>query len=559
MSDSKLSRKEFLVSAAATLALAKGAHANRQDPPPPANEITAEDLKALERIAGLSFTDEERTAALQSVRQSKRGFEDVRNLKYDDQIPPPTPFVPQGRMPADGGEVRVSPSRVESLKVPASKEDLAFLSAREQAHLIRTKQISPVELTKLYLDRLSQYGDRLLCLVTPTDDLAVRQAKEAEEEIVRGRYRGGLHGLPYGLKDLFAVPGYPTTWGSEPHRNQRIEVESAVYQKLRHAGAVLTAKLSMGALAQGDVWFKGRTKNPWNPQQGSSGSSAGSASAAAAGLASFTIGTETLGSIMSPSHQCRVSGLRPTPGRVSRFGAMTLSYTMDKVGPICRTMEDCAIVLAALLGKDSRDDSTVEKPYHWQPGLDLKRLKIGFLIGADDDPKDLSRLEKDDYLRALVELGLKPIPIKFTPVPNGVISVLRVESASAFDEFTRGDRIRELKNSAWPETFRSNRYVPAVEYLAAQRARRLVMERFENELADFDLIVANERGGTLLFITNLTGHPQALVPLKRNEQGGQRSCSVVGRLYQESQVAALARAIQLRAGNLAERPDLSKL
>jgi Asp-tRNA(Asn)/Glu-tRNA(Gln) amidotransferase A subunit family amidase len=314
----------------------------------------------------------------------------------------------------------------------------------------------------------------------------------------------------------------------------------------------------MGSLAQGDVWFKGRTKNPWNPTQGSSGSSAGSSCATAAGLVAFAIGTETLGSIMSPSHQCRVSGLRPTFGRVSRHGAMALSWTMDKVGPICRIVEDCAIVFGSLLGEDPRDDATVEFPFKWQPNLDLKKLKVGFLIGQNDDPKDLSRLEKDEYLKALVELGVKPLPIKFTPVPNGVNIVLRVESAAAFDAFTRSEAIQNLKNSSWPDTFRGNRYVPAVEYLAAQRARRLVMTRFEEELGDVDVVVTNERGGNTLFITNLTGHPQVLVPLKAAENGNQRSCSVIGRLYDEGTALAVAHAIQMKVGPLQERPDSAK-
>lgn len=558
----RLTRKEFLVSAAVSLAMARRGDASILQGGPPDQvgaEITADDLKAIEKIAGLKFSDAERAAALTNVRQASRSFQDVRALPIDDQVAPPTPFKPQGVMPPDGDAISVRATPVRGLKIPASRDEVAFLSVRELGHLIRTKQISSVELTRLYLDRLNQYGEKLLCLVTLTEELAMREAKAASDEAMKGRFRGPLHGIPYGLKDLFSVPGYPTTWGSEPHMSQKLATEAAVYQKLGDAGAILVAKLSMGALAQGDMWFKGRTKNPWNPAQGSSGSSAGSASATAAGLVGFAIGTETLGSIMSPSHQCRVSGLRPTFGRVSRYGAMCLSYTMDKVGPICRTIEDCAIVFASIVGEDLRDDATVRKPYAWNSNLDIKNLKIGFAIGQNDDPKDLSGVEKDEYLRALVELGLRVTPVKFSPTPRGVSGVLAVESASAFDAFTRGEAIQQLKNSSWPNTFRSNRYVPAVEYLAAQRARRHVMETFEKELGDFDLIVLNERGGAVLTVTNLTGHPQALVPLKRTEQGGQRSCSVVGRLYQEGQVLALAHAIQMKVGPLAERPDLSKV
>jgi len=550
-----MTRKEFLASATAALLLAKTGSA--QDPAQANSlEVSLDDIKTLEKMTGAAFTDEERNGILNSVRQAARNAGLVRGLGIDDQIAPPTPFVPQGRMPSDGSAVSIRPTGIRPPAKPAKEEDLAFMSVLDLGALIKSRRITSTELTQMYLARLKKYGEPLLCLVTLTEDLALRQAKTADEEIAKGKVRGPLHGIPYGLKDLFAVPGYPTTWGSEPHRSQRIETESAVFEKLTQAGAVLVAKLSMGALAQGDVWFKGRTKNPWNLEQGSSGSSAGSACAAAAGLVGFAIGTETLGSIMSPSHQCRVSGLRPTFGRISKHGAMALSWTMDKVGPICRTIEDCALVFAAIAGKDPRDDSTVQKPFHWRPGMDLKKLRIAYLAGQSD-PAD--RLQQDEYLKALLDMGLKLDPIRFTAVPAGVNVLLSVEAAAAFDAFTRGDRVRELKNSSWPNTFRTNRLVSAVDYLAAQRARRKVMETFEKELGDYDLVIANERGGNTLFITNLTGHPQALIPLKAGERGQQRSCSVIGRLYEEDKVLAVARAIQMKVGPLAERPDLSKV
>lgn len=550
-----MTRKEFLASAVTALAMAKLAPAQGGGSSNTA-ELSADDVKVLERASGVTFTEEERNGILSAVRQSQRNAALVRGLGLDDQIAPPTPFVPQGRQPADGAAVSLRPTGIRTPARPKSDDELAFLSVLELSALIKSRKISSAELTEMYLGRLRKYGEPLLCLVTLTEDLAMRQARQADEEIARGRYRGPLHGIPYGLKDLFAVPGYVTTWGSEPHRLQRIENESAVYRRLSEAGAVLVAKLSMGALAQGDVWFKGRTKNPWNLEQGSSGSSAGSACATAAGLVGFSIGTETLGSIMSPSHQCRVSGLRPTFGRVSKQGAMALSWTMDKIGPICRTIEDCALVFASLVGQDPSDDTTVSKPFHWRPGLDLKRLKIAYLAGTNDAA---DRLANDEYLKALVDLGLKLDPIRFTAVPPGVNLLLSVEAAAAFDTFTRGDRVRELKNSAWPNTFRTHRLLPAVDYLAAQRARRQVMETFEKELGDYDLVVTNERGGNTLFITNLTGHPQALIPLKRDERSRQRSCSVIGRLYEEDKVLALARVIQAKVGPLAERPDLSSL
>jgi Asp-tRNA(Asn)/Glu-tRNA(Gln) amidotransferase A subunit family amidase len=363
-------------------------------------------------------------------------------------------------------------------------------------------------------------------------------------DIRAGRYRGPLHGVPYGIKDIFAVKGYPTGWGAEPYAEQVFDYDATVVERLERAGAVLLAKLSVGALAMGDHWYRGRTKNPWNPAQGSSGSSAGSSSATAAGLAGFTIGTETMGSIMSPSHQCRVTGLRPTYGRVSRYGAMGLSYTMDKVGPICRFAEDCALVLAALLGSDPNDRTTSDRSLRYVPQVDWKRLKVGVLVDPRSDPKDRAAVEGDEIAQLLASWGARVEPIRFEPAPQGLGVILGVEASSAFDEFTRGEKIHELKNSSWPLTFRANRYVPAVEYLQAQRVRSEVMERFEREFGDFDMFLAAGNGGYSLGLTNYTGHPQILVPMEPDEKNGSRSRSIVGRLYDEARLIAVAKAIQ---------------
>ncbi len=563
-----LTRQEFLATvlfAAATAGLpgvaaaAGGAKAQEQlQPREQGPSLTVEDLKTAQKLWGLSFTDPQLEAILGAVRNGSRNYESLRGLPISYQIEPPTVFRPTGRMPRGSG-ASLRPTPVRGLKLPQKEEDVAFLSVRELAFLIRSKRISSRELTKLFLSRMKAYGEKLLCLVSLTEERALAAAKQADEELARGRYRGPLHGVPCGIKDLFATRGYPTSWGSEPHKSQRFEYDAAVVEKLESAGAVIVAKLSLGALAQGDVWFKGRTKNPWNREQGSSGSSAGSACATAAGLVPFTIGTETLGSIMSPSHQCRVTGLRPTYGRASRFGAMAVSWTMDKIGPICRNAEDCAIVFAAIQGADPRDPSSVDAPFHWRPNLDLAKLKVGFLIGANDDPKDVSRLEKDDYLRLLVSMGAKPTPVRIDPVPPGVGSVLSVEAAAAFDDFTRGPAIEELKNSSWPNTYRSNRFVPAVEYLQAMRGRTLLMRRFEEQLGELDLLVANERGAHTLFVTNLTGHPQVLVPNGTDEQGRPRSVSFIGRLHGEAVILAAAHRLQLATGFHSKRPDLSGL
>ncbi|MCH8274221.1 MAG: amidase [Armatimonadetes bacterium] len=542
----------MLVAAAGTAIPA----ATRQQEP---DEVTEADLKALEKIAGLEFSDEEREAVLRSVRQARGGYESLRELSIDYTVEPPTAFLPSSGMSNGKAEVAVRPTPLNGFRRPPGDEQLAFLSVRELGHLVKTKQISSVELTRTYLDRLKRYGEKLLCVVTLTEELAMKQAERADREIASGRYRGPLHGIPYGIKDLFAVTGYPTTWGSEPHKEQQFDYDAAVVERLEEAGAILVAKLSMGALAQGDVWFNGRTKNPWNPEQGSSGSSAGSSAATAAGLVAFSIGTETLGSIVSPSHRCRVTGLRPTYGRVSRYGAMAVSWTMDKIGPICREAEDCALVFAAIAGADRRDKSSVDRPFQWRPHDNLAKMKIGYLIAPDADPNDRSPLQEQEHLKLLAELGANLYPIQFERTYPGVSVILGVEAAAAFDAFTRSDAIDKLKNSAWPRTYRSNRYIPAVEYLRAQRARTLMMRSFEKRLEGFDLVVTQDRGSYTLFITNLTGHPQVLVPNGVNERGSGRSISFVGPLYKEDVILNAARVYQNATGHHKKHPDLSGL
>lgn len=559
MGSDGLSRKDFLKAAfvaAATSALPHGLSAQAS----PQEEIGLDDLKAFEKVAGIQFTEDERKQVLNSVKDARNGFVNVRKLPIDYTTLPPTPFYPEPVIQSSA-EVRTQLRPLQGLKRPASDDDLAYSSVRTLALLLRSKKLSPVELTMMYLDRYRKYGEKLLCLVTLCEDLAMKQAKQAEQEIMSGKYRGPLHGVPYGIKDLFAVNGYPCTWGAQPYRRQKFDYDAGVVERLNQAGAICLAKTSLGALAQGDMWFAGRTKNPWNPAQGSSGSSAGSACSAAAGLAAFTIGTETLGSIVSPSFQCRVTGLRPTFGRVSRFGAMAVSWTMDKVGPICRSAEDCALVLGSIVGADPRDECTVNRSYHWPPKIDIKKLRIGYLLNANDDPKDRSRIDRDPALKMLGEMGAQLDPIRFDPLQDGVDVILGVEAAAAFDAFTLSDQIDELKNSAWPNTYRSNRYVPAVEYLQAQRARRLMMRAFAKTFEDFDLFVASGTGAYSLFLTNLTGHPQVLIPLPPSEAGQARAFSLVGHLYDEERILAVAQMLQdrLDTGYSKHRPDLSKL
>ncbi len=566
----KITRKQMLTSAlAAAVGTTDAAGAPASGPAdtpaavqPVESIITEADLACAEKIAGIAMTPEQRTAILSDVRKLPVTFNAQRSVSIAYTVEPPTRFVPLGGGSRPEFRVRARASSAGRLKRESlTDEQIAFLSVRELSHLIRTEQISPVELTRIYLDRLKRYGDNLLCVITLTEDLALRQARRAESEIGEGRYRGPLHGIPYGIKDLFATRSCPTTWGAEPYEHQIFDYDAHVVTRLEQAGAILAAKLSMGALAMDDHWFRGRTKNPWNPQEGSSGSSAGSASATAAGLIGFSIGTETLGSITSPSHRCRVSGLRPTYGRVSRHGAMGLSYTMDKVGPICREIEDCALVFAAICGEDPNDATTVNRSFNWRPRIDYRGLKVGLLIDPDAKPGDLARMEKEPFVQELRKRGAVTRPVQFTPAPQALFTILEVEAASAFDGLTRSPEMDTIHESAWPGIFRTNRFVPAVEYLQAQRLRSIAMRKFEAEFGDLDMFLAYGIGGYSLTLTNSTGHPQAIIPYGVGDKGQNYSVSLIGRLYQEDRLLAVAKLLQDSAAFSYRKhhPDLSAL
>lgn len=538
-----LTRKEFVVSSLASLTpFALGAKGQDQSA-----TSSVDDLKKVLELTGVDLSEDELKSIQAAVRAQKSQYEGLRGLPITYLDEPPLVFHP---LPGRGTSKKGTRLKLEksAVKRPATEEDIAFLSARELGELIRTKQITSLELTEIYLKRLKKYGDQLLCVVTLTEDLARSQAKWADKEIKEGKYRGPLHGVPCGVKDLLATKGIPTTWGAEPYKDQIFDYDATVIKKLEAAGAVLLAKLSMGALAQGDVWFKGRTKNPWDQQRGSSGSSAGSASAVAAGLVGFAIGTETLGSITSPCNECKVTGLRPTYGRVSRYGAMAVSWTMDKIGPICRSVEDCAIVFAAIHGADGLDFSCVDRPFVFEPG-DFKKMKVAAIAGANETA-DATLIEKYPHLQALRSLGVEVTPIKVEPYAQQALLVLGVEAAAAFDEFTRTDMIDSLKDSAWPATYRSNRFVPAVEYLRAQQARRLMMRKFEAEFGDYDAMVTTGIGNATIRTTNLTGHPQVIIPF------GERSVSLVGRLYEDDRLCALGWALQKTQSYHRLRPAL---
>ncbi|MGH9845606.1 MAG: amidase [Blastocatellia bacterium] len=499
--------------------------------PQASQKITREMLRAAEQIAGLEMTEAHEAMALPGVNRNLTSYENLRKIKVPLDTEPAIAFHPA----PPGKKFATTRSKIKAGRTEAPKfksvEDLAFATTVQLAELVRTKQVSPVDLTRMYLDRLKRYGDKLLCVVTLTEDLAMKQAEEAEREIKRGKYRGPLHGIPCGVKDLFATKGYKTTWGAEPFRDQMIEHDATVVERLRDAGAVLVAKLSMGALAMGGRWFKGMTRNPWQIEEtttGSSGSSAGSASATSAGLVGFSIGTETLGSIVSPSSRCGVVGLRPTYGRISRYGAMGLSWTMDKIGPICRGVEDCALVLDAIHGPDGRDITAGDAGFTWRPDRPLAQMRIGY-VKAEFEPGDNSRGAGGqatssearlkmyrEALDALRQAGAKLEPMELPKFETQSLRIiLNAEAAAAFDDITRDGRVNQLSGqnaSDWPNSFRTARFIPAVEYIRAQRARTLLMREMERLMAKWDVFVTPAPGSASLLITNLTGHPAVAVP-----------------------------------------------
>jgi Asp-tRNA(Asn)/Glu-tRNA(Gln) amidotransferase A subunit family amidase len=512
--------------------------------------VTPEMIEQAEWIAGLNLTEDDRKALAAALTGSLRQFKAMRAVKLPNSVPPalafnPAPWLPPSR---EGRRGSVEPTTRAAPKKPDADDDLAFLPVTALAALVRNRQVSSVELTKLYLERLKKHDPVLHCVVNLTEELALKQAEQADREIAAGRYRGPLHGIPWGAKDLIAYPGYRTTWGAAPFKEQTFDTRATVARRLDEAGAVLVAKLTLGALAMGDLWFGGMTRNPWNPKQGSSGSSAGSTSATVAGLVGFALGSETLGSIVSPCRRCGASGLRPTFGRVSRHGCMTLSWSMDKIGPIARSVEDCALVFGAIHGFDGLDASAVDRPFSWPCPRDLRTLKVGYF--EENTPAD-----KRDDLRVLREIGVKLLPLKMSSqYPVGAVSlILDTEAAAAFDDLTRTG-VTEGLNS-WPQTFRRHQFVPAVEYLRANRIRTLLMQEMEEMMSQVDLYV----GGNDLVLTNLTGHPTVVLPNGFRKAGDSEVPSAItftGRLYGETELLAVAHAYQQATGHHLRHPAL---
>jgi Asp-tRNA(Asn)/Glu-tRNA(Gln) amidotransferase A subunit family amidase len=568
-----------------------------------AERITAAMLKDALAVAGLEFTDEERQQLLNGVNQNLTRYADLRAIHLDPNLAPPlyySPLVPGTKL--DRIERPFHASTPPAVHRPANLEEVAFWPLAHLAQLLRTRQVTSVELTRMYIERLNRYNPTLNFVVTMTEDLGMQQAQQADREIAAGKYRGPLHGIPWGCKDIIAVPGYPTQWGSGAFKGQMIEVEATVPRLLREAGAVLVAKLTSGELASGDQWFGGRTNSPWDPKEGSSGSSAGPASATAAGCVTFGIGTETSGSILSPSSICGVTGLRPTFGRVSRYGAMTLSWTQDRLGPLCRTAEDCAIVFHAIARADEQDRSVIDLPFNWDAGLDIRKLRVGYLARAFEDANRNAVLKQNDQqvLDTMKALGVELEAFELPAMPLSVTGgILGAESGASFDEFLRSGRDKELTNKARANGFRSSRLVPAVEYLQAQRIRAMVMQQFASAVSKFDVYIApyldmragaaaaaaagrgeaeGGRGETAgrggrgrgaggpqppnairdhFQVANLCGYPAVGMPNGFTADGKPTSITFMGRLYNEAELLAVARAYQERAGWHLKHPTLA--
>jgi len=570
-----IDRRSF-VEACASLgagALFPGALYAQLDDEDPA--ITVDHIAAAEEIAGVEFTPEEREMMVEELNERLDEYESLREVDLPNSRRPATVFNPRlggAEIPASTGDDGVQMS-LPNAERPASSTDLAYASIPTLASLLKNREVTSVELTELYLQRLKTYDDKLHAVITYTEDRAMEAARRADEEIAAGNWRGPLHGIPYGAKDLLAVEGYKTTWGAQPYKEQVIDATAAVVERLDEAGAVLVAKLSLGALAWGDVWYDAKTRNPWNIEQGSSGSSAGPGAAVSAGCVPFAIGSETLGSIVSPSTRNGITGHRPTFGAVSRHGAMALSWTMDKLGPMARSAVDCAIVFDAIRGADPRDPTTVDMPFPFDPTMPLSELRVGYVEAAFGGDYDNAEADQEtlDVLRGL-GVDLQPIEMPSDLPVGAMLTTLDVEAASAFDALTRTDGIDEMvrqTTDAWPHVFRSARMIPAVEHTQMLRARTELMEKTHAALEGIDAFVSPSFQGSTLGITNLTGHPCVCVPnafhpaeseedepappAYRKQPG---SITFLGALYRDDAALRLAHAYQEATDDNTRRPPI---
>lgn len=551
-----LTRRAAISTAAAGALGAAAVPSVGDEPADKVDGLNAERIAESEWLAGIELTDEQRTSAAKSVKRMQRkqaqlrelevGYDTLPALRFDPEIGDPNASLSALSRPAC-----LSPTSVTVKADQATPDGHSFLSIRRLGKLLRDGKVTAVQLAEHSIDALRKNDPTLKCVVNFTEDLAMRQARQADAELAKGQDRGPLHGIPWGAKDLIAVEGYPTTWGAPQFKDQVLPETATIANRLADAGAVLVAKLSLGALAMGDKWFGGMTRNPWNPDEGSSGSSAGPGAAVAAGLVPFAIGSETLGSIVSPSRRCGIAGLRPTFGRVSRKGCMALSWSMDKIGPMARAVDDCGIVFDAIHGADAGDPTSVSRWFDWPMKADLSKLRIGQVEGSRVSAEDKVTLE------ILEELGATIVPITLPEkFPEWAISMmLDVEAGTIFHDLV-ADQNDEGLNS-WPETFRTAHFVSAVDYLHASRLRTQLMQAMATVFEQVDLYV----GGGDLGICNLTGHPTVVFPTRMSEsKHPQPECSTItGKLYDEATVLAVAGLVEGRVNLLGNTPTFEWL
>lgn len=530
--------------------------------------ITAEMLKTALAVCGLEFDEAARTAMLRDVNRNLERYAKLRELPIPDDVSPPfhfSPLVPGMKVDRTRRPFRIS--RITTPKRPANLEETAHWSVRRLAELLRTRQVTSVELTQMYLERLHRYSGRLNCVVTFMDDAALAHAAQVDREIAAGRYRGPLHGIPWGAKDIIAAKGYPTTWGSRVHSERVIDVDATVVQLLREAGAVLIAKLSTGELAHGDRHHLGQTRNPWNLARGSSGSSAGPASATVAGCVAFGIGTETAGSILSPSLVCGVTSLRPTFGRVSRHGIMVLSWTQDRAGPMCRAAEDCALVMQAIGQPDGRDLSVTDIPFNWDARLDVRKLRVGYIADGFESATGAVAENGRKVLAHLRALGVTLTPLEIPRFPY-YTAALGVEK-SVFHSELMLTSAELLTRPDLAPGFHAPRLVSAVDYLGSQRARAVMMLRLAEATAPVDVWVSmatHSKGGAIeendsptqqhSEMANLAGYPALAVPSGWDEAGLPTGVTVYGRPFADGEVIALGMACQDTLGVHLKHPQL---
>ena len=511
------------------------------------NEITAEMVDRAARLAGLEFTASDRERMLEGLRANREIFAGLRDLALDQNVPPAlyfNPVVPGQTFSDARTPFRLGPQ--QKRERPERLEDIAFWPVTELAGLVETRQVSSTELTEMYLDRIRRFDPVLRAVITVTRDLALEQAGRADEEIASGLYRGPLHGIPWGAKDLLAARGYRTTWGFKPYEDQVIDMDATVVRRLEDAGAVLVAKLSTGEIARGDQWLGVQTKNPWKTDEGSGGSSAGPAAATAAGLVGFSIGTDTTGSIVGPSRTCGITGLRPTFGRVSRHGVMPVCWSLDKVGPMCRTVEDCAVVFDAIYGSDGEDLAVVDKPFNWNGNGSIDGMRVGFLESAfARDDENTPALENDlatlEWLRAA---GVDVVPVALPGHADmDELQMLLVDEAAAFDELVTEGGIEHFRQDIdEPEDMlmRIARLFPAVEYVQTQRRRMLLMQGMAEIFDDVDVLLAPFNGSPVQGATSLTGHPSVAVQNGFDADGKPTGIQFIGQLYGEATAMRVA-------------------